>query len=109
MKQGNQMFLEFQIVDENNNLLNINAISKIQFIIGNVIKTYDDVHTDVKYDYDKQLFKIWLKEEETFNFKDEVKMEARILFKGDTNKTVIGTKIESRKWQSTLREIPLDV
>ena len=41
MKQGNQFYLEFQIEDENGNLLDVASVLKVQFTIGDLIKTYD--------------------------------------------------------------------
>lgn len=40
MKQGNQFYLEFEIVDNENNKLDIKAVLKVQFNIGNLTKTY---------------------------------------------------------------------
>lgn len=41
MKQGNQFYLEVQLEDEKNNLLDITSVLKVQFTIGNLIKIYD--------------------------------------------------------------------
>lgn len=110
MKQGNQFYLEFQIEDENGNLLNINSILKVQFVIDNLVKTYDDVNDEVKYDETNNTFKVWLTEEETFKFNKQVKMDARILFKGEEKyRTIGGTYIESNYWYDSLKEVLLDV
>ena len=50
MKEGNQFYLEFQIVDENDNLLDINSVLKVQFTIGNLTKQYDGSNEGVIYD-----------------------------------------------------------
>ena len=39
VKQGNQFYLEFQIEDENEQLLDITSILKVQFVIGDLVKT----------------------------------------------------------------------
>lgn len=110
MKVGNQFYLEFQIEDENGNLLNINSILKVQFVIDNLVKTYDGVNDEVKYDETNNTFKVWLTEEETFKFNKQVKMDARILFKGEEEyRTIGGTYIESNYWYDSLKEVPLDV
>ena len=106
MKQGNQFYLEFQIEDENGKLLDIKNVLKVQFNIGNLTKTYDGINEDVTYE--NGVFKVWLTEEETFNFDSKVKMDARILFKGD-KKTIGGTYIIDDYWYESLKEEPLDV
>ena len=106
MKQGNQFYLEFQIEDENGELLDIKNVLKVQFNIGNLTKTYDGINEDVTYE--NGVFKVWLTEEETFNFDNKVKMDARILFKGD-KKPIGGTYIIDDYWYESLKEEPLDV
>ena len=106
MKQGNQFYLEFQIEDENRELLDIKNVLKVQFNIGNLTKTYDGINEDVTYE--NGVFKVWLTEEETFNFDSKVKMDARILFKGD-KKTIGGTYIIDDYWYESLKEEPIDV
>ena len=81
VKQGNQFYLEFQIEDENGTLLDTASILKVQFVIGNLVKTYDGISNEVLYDNVNKIFKVWVTEEETFEFDKQVKMDARILFK----------------------------
>ena len=100
MKQGNQFYLEFEIVDNENNNLDIQSVLKVQFNIGNLTKTYDGIGEEVIYK--NGVFKVYLTEEETFNF------DARILFKGD-KKTIGGTYIIDEYWYDSLKEEPLDV
>lgn len=108
MKQGNQFYLEFQIEDENGQLLDMASVLKVQFNIGNLTKTYDGLNDEVTYQND--IFKVWLMEDETFKFENQVKMDARILFKGEDNyKTVGGTYIESNYWYDSLKKEKLDV
>ena len=106
MKQGNQFYLEFQIEDENGELLDIKNVLKVQFNIGNLTKTYDGINEDVTYE--NGVFKVWLTEEETFNFDSKVKMDARVLFKGN-KKTIGGTYIIDEYWYDSLKEVSLDV
>ena len=106
MKQGNQFYLEFQIEDENGELLDIKNVLKVQFNIGNLTKTYDGINEDVTYE--NGVFKVWLTEEETNNYDSKVKMDVRILFKGD-KKTIGGTYIIDDYWYESLKEEPLDV
>ena len=108
MKQGNQFYLEFQIEDENGELLDIKNVLKVQFNIGNLTKAYDGINEDVTYH--DNVFKVWITEEETFNFDNQVKMEARILFKGEENyKPIGGTYIETNYWYDSLKKVDLDV
>ena len=106
MKIGNQFYLEFQLEDENGDLLDIRSVSKVQFSIDNLIKTYDGVNEEVSYDDVNNVFKVWLTEDETFKFGTRVKMDARILFK---NNTINGAKIQQYGWDDTLKKGKLDV
>ena len=109
-KQGNQFYLEFQIEDENGALLDTASILKVQFVIGNLVKTYDGVGNEVIYDSLNKVFKVWVTEEETFKFDKQVKMDARILFKGEENyRPIGGTYIESNYWYDSLKQEVLDV
>ena len=83
MKQGNQFYLEFQITDEEDKLIDISSVSKIQFTIGSIVKYYDGTSTEVTYDEENKVFKIWITEDETFSLNNLEKMEARVLFKND--------------------------
>ena len=110
VKQGNQFYLEFQIEDENGTLLDISSILKVQFVIGNLTKTYDGVSDEVTYDNVNKIFKVWVTEEETFKFDKQVKMDARVLFKGEENyRPIGGTYIESNYWYDSLKQEVLDV
>ena len=106
MKLGNQFYLEFQLEDENGDLLDIRSVSKVQFAIDNLIKTYDGVNEEVSYDDVTNVFKVWLTEDETFKFGTRVKVDARILFK---NNTINGAKIQQYGWYDTLKKVELDV
>ena len=110
MKQGNQFYLEFQIEDENGALLDTASILKVQFVIGDLVKTYDGTSDEVSYDSLNKVFKVWVTEEETFKFDKQVKMDARILFKGEENyRPIGGTYIESNYWYDSLKQEVLDV
>ena len=106
MKKGNQFYLEFEIVDNENNNLDIQSVLKVQFNIGNLTKTYDGIGKEVTYQ--NGVFKVYLTEEETFNFDGRIKMDARILFKGD-RKTIGGTYIIDEYSYDSLKEEILDV
>lgn len=109
MKQGNQFYLEFQLTDEKDNPLNIDTILKVQFNIDRLTKTYDGLNNEVVYDNDKKLFKVWVTEKETFEFDRNVKMDARILFKGENDfRPIGGTEIEDAYWIDSLKEELLD-
>ena len=40
MKQGNQFYLEIQLLDEKNEILDIPSVLKVQFTIGDLVKYY---------------------------------------------------------------------
>lgn len=110
MKQGNQFYLEFQIEDENGTLLDTAGILKVQFVIGDLVKTYDGTSDEVQYDSLNKVFKVWVTEEETFKFDRQVRMDARILFKGEEDyRPIGGTYIETNYWYDSLKEVALDV
>ena len=106
MKQGNQFYLEIQLIDENNEILDISSVLKVQFTIDDLIKYYDGTSGEVTYDETKKCFKIWLTEDETFKFEKQIKMDARILFK---NNTISGAYITSNYWNESLLQEVLDV
>lgn len=84
MKQGNQFYLEFQIYDNDGQILTNVGVKKIVFYIGNLKKTYKkDVELDeveVIYDEENKCFDIWLTEAETLQFPGLIDVDARILF-----------------------------
>lgn len=110
MKKGNQFYLEFRIIDSNSNILDMEGVLKVQFVIDTLTRTYDGTNDEVTYDAENKLFKVWLTEEETFKFNDYVNMEARVLFKGKEDYRAIGgTYIESNYWYNSLKQEVLDV
>lgn len=106
MKQGNQFYLELQILDEKDELLNISSVNKIQFNIGEFTKIYGENKDEVTYDYENNVFKIWFTEEETFKMVGTVKIDVRILFKNDV---ILGSKIESIYFYESLKKAEIDV
>ena len=109
-KQGNQFYLGLQIEDSLGEFVNIKAIDKIQFTIDNLEKIYDGVSKDVTYDEDRKCFKIWLTEEETFNFDKTIKIDVRVLYKEDDEgkKIIDGGYIIGSYWYDALSKNKLD-
>lgn len=105
MKQGNQFYLETQIFDSEDNELNINIVKKVQFNIGKTTKTYDGVSDEVTYDSQSKIFKIWITEEESFEFENQIGIEARVLFENDT---IEGSVITSFFVYESLNKVTLD-
>lgn len=109
MKQGNQFYLDFQIEDEKDDVLNINSVDKVQFVIGDLVKVYDGVNNEVIYNNETNSFRVWITEKETFSFDNSVKMDARVLFKSEENyRTIGGTYIQSTYWHDSLKKVELD-
>ena len=104
-KKGNQLYVEFQVYDKDGQLLDINGVSKVQFNIGELTKTYDGVNEEVTYDKEEQCFRVWLTEDETFGFDNYTKMDVRVLF---LNNTIMGSYIEKKFIYDSLKEIKLD-
>ena len=105
MKRGNQLYVEFQVYDKDGQLLDINGVSKVQFNIGELTKTYDGVSEEVTYDKEEQCVRVWLTEDETFGFDNYTKMDVRVLF---LNNTIMGSYIEKKFIYDSLKEIKLD-
>jgi len=106
MKQGNQFYLELQVTDENDELLDITGVNKVQFNFGEMTKVYSLDSNDVTYDEENKVFKIWLTEDETFLMKQTIKIDARILFKNDV---ILGSEIDSMYFYESLKQEKLDV
>ena len=106
MKQGNQFYLEIQLLDEHTGILDIHSVLQVQFTIGNLIKYYDGISEEVTYDESKKCFKIWLTEDETCKFQKQIKMDSRLLYK---HNTISGTYITSKYWNESLLQEVLDV
>ena len=78
--------------------------------LQNLVKTYDGISNEVIYDNVNKIFKVWVTEEETFGFDKQVKMDARILFKGAVDyKPICGTYTETNYWYDSLKKEKLDV
>ncbi len=109
MKQGNQFYLEIQIYDSEDNLLDVGSVEKVQFVIQDLVKIYDGISSDISYDENKKCFVIYLTEDETFNFKEKVKIDVRIMYKKDANgnNTINGTYIDSFYWYDCLKQIKM--
>ena len=107
MKKGNQFFMEFELSDEDGNALNMDNVKKIQFNIGDLTKTYekDIENEEIVYDDDKQNFKVWLTEDETFGF-DLIKVDTRVLF---VNDVILGTDVQTIRFNEVVNEVKLDV
>ena len=101
MKQGNQFYLEIQLLDDDYNKLDIQSVLKVQFNINDITKIYDGENQEVTYDYENNVFKVWLTETETFVFDEEVFIDARILFK---NNTIDGTYKEKLYFHDSVKK-----
>ena len=107
MKQGNQFYLEIQLTDKNDNILDIETVSKIQFNFDKIEepKVYDRENGTVSYDKENQCFKIWLTEKETFSFENEINIDCRVLFLNDT---IAGSYTLSEYVYDSVKKVELD-
>lgn len=110
MKQGNQFYLEIQIEDTDGANLDIKGVDKVQFVIKDLVKLYDGSNKEVSYDEDKECFKIWLTEDETFDFDRNIKIDVRVLYKANVEgkRTIDGSVICSCYCYDSLKKIELD-
>lgn len=105
MKLGNQFYMELQIFDKDDNILDIASVSKVQINIGSLTKTYDGVNDEVSYDNENKIFKVWLKEKETFEFSNKLRYDVRVKFK---NETIMGSYIEQSYVYDSLKQVLID-
>lgn len=110
MKQGNQFYLEIQIEDSDGANLDIKGVDKVQFVIKDLVKLYDGTNKEVSYDEDKKCFKIWLTEDETFDFDRNIKIDVRVLYKANVEekRAIDGSVICSCYCYDSLKKIELD-
>ncbi len=110
MKQGNQFYLEIQIEDTDGANLNIKGVDKVQFVIKDLVRLYDGTNKEVSYDEDKKCFKIWLTEDETFDFDRNIKIDVRVLYKANVEgkRAIDGSVICSCYCYDSLKKIELD-
>lgn len=100
MKNGYQGYIDFQITDDCDEVLDNRIVQKIVFKIGDLRKVYDGTDEEVSYDENKKKYNIWLTEQETMNLNERIKVEAKILT-NDTNE-VLGTYISDLYVHPTL-------
>lgn len=81
MIQGEQLYLEANI-KSNGKPINLTNISKIFFDFENITKVYDGSEEEVIYE--DGIFKILLKQKDTLQFKDYIKMQVSVLYNDDT-------------------------
>ena len=110
MKQGNQFYLEIQIEDSDGANLDIKGVDKVQFVIKDLVKLYDGTNKEVSYDEDKKCFKIWLTEDETFDFDRNIKIDVRVLYKANVEgkRAIDGSIICNCYCHDSLKKIELD-
>lgn len=106
MKQGNQFYLDIQISDESDEILDVLSVEKIQFNFGDITKIYDGNNLDVTYDEQAQIFKVYLTEQDTFTIQNVVKVDCRVLFK---NKIIEGSYVYTLNVYDSVKEELLDV
>ena len=103
MKKGDQFYLEFEITDENDKLLDIDSIKKVQFNIGELTKTYvnGEQNEQIIYDEQQKMFKVYITEKESFSFNDKEKVDVRVLFNNDL---IMGSPIKMKALMDTVNK-----
>ena len=103
MKKGDQFYLEFEITDKNDKLLDIDSIKKVQFNIGELTKTYvsGEQNEQIIYDEQQKMFKVYITEEESFSFNDKEKVDVRVLFNNDL---IMGSPIKIKALMDTVNK-----
>ena len=101
MMQGDQFRMPIELSYESDgSAVTADQVKDVEVCVGRVRKTMAD---DVTFDNDTGKFYVYLTQSETFTLRDEVAVQARILFKsGDVLGIKLGTVIFDK---STSREV----
>ena len=79
--QGDDYSISFTITDESDNLINLEEVERIQFVVGNLIKYYNsDGSGEVTYLQEEGIFSFPITQEESFNMAGEQECQIRIKF-----------------------------
>lgn len=98
-QEGNTYILEIPLT-LGGDYININDISKVEFMFNNIRKTYGE-DEDVTYDTNEKCFKVPLSQEETFSLQSNhtMRYQARVKF---TDDSIMGTNIYKGYIQESL-------
>ena len=91
MIQFEQYYIETTLTDKDGELLDLTEVEKIVFQFENVKKTYltDGTSTD-NIVYEDGVFRIYLTQEETGSFEDNMSYQTAVKFKnGDVRRTLV--------------------
>ena len=90
MMQGDQFRLPIELsYKSDGSAITTEQVQDVEVCVGRVRKTMSD---DVSFDSDTGRFYVYLTQDETFTLRDEVSVQARILFKsGDVLGIKLGT------------------
>ena len=89
--QGDDYAISFTITDENDQLLNIEEIQTIQFVVGDFTKYYHSGGSgEVTYLENEEIFSFPITQEESFQMSGEQECQIRIKF---TSGRIVGKVI----------------
>lgn len=97
MKQGNQFFLEIELLTEDDKVILPKEVESITFTFGGVKKIYPS--SEVIFEND--LYKVWFSQEDTFKLKGIISYDIRVKF---NNNTIIGSKIYNERIEDSLNK-----
>jgi hypothetical protein len=92
MKQGNQFWYGIKLKNKGE-YLDISTISKVIFTFEDIDKIYDELSESVIYDYENNMFKIYLTQQDTQKLQGNVNIDVRVKFKNDE---ILGTSIHQK-------------
>lgn len=102
--QGDSYYLSFNIT-VNNEEIDLSTINSIQFVVGDLIKYYNNDDTgEVTYNDETKTFLFPLSQQETFNITGTVESQIRIKF---TDNTIVGKYLGSINIQESLTEVEI--
>lgn len=80
MKQGTEFWYGIKIKGQTKEYIDIELVDKVVFNFDSLVKTYEEGSKDVVYDYENNLFKIYLTQEETLKMQSKIYIDAKVKF-----------------------------
>lgn len=103
-QEGNTYLLEIPLTVAGD-YIDIENVSKVEFMFNDIRKVYDGVSEDVTYNTSKKQFEVKLSQNDTFSLKNKlpIKYQARVKFNDNSVKSTI--VYESYMLESISKEV----
>lgn len=80
MKQGTQFWYGIKIKGNTKEHIDIEMVEKVVFNFGDLVKIFEKDSEEVIYDYENNIFKVYLTQEETLKMQSKIYIDARVKF-----------------------------